>query len=129
MLLEINGAELEFDIFDAETAEKYEVALNNMSVAGEEASKIGKEGKLSECIRAQCEGVFDFFDDIFGTGTAEIVFGEKTNLRICLDAAAKVINSVDEQQKELKDLQEQFGITEQNPAHLNRAQRRAAMRK
>lgn len=123
MLLNLNGVELEFDIFDADTAENYEVALKTLEEAGKEAQLAGETGKLSENIRMQCEGVFDFIDDIFGDGTSKEVFGEKTNLREALNIANKVINSVEEQRKEFEEEQASsvFAVA-QKP---NRAQRRA----
>ena len=120
MLLNLNGIEVEFDIFDADTAEKYEIALDNLEASGEEAKKTGQNGKLSEIIRMQCEGVIDFVDDIFGDGTAREIFGERTNLRESLKIAKQIIDAGDKQRKEF-EAERMLEVSEKS----NRAQRRA----
>ena len=53
------------------------------------------EGKRqSELIRAQCTAVFNFFDEVFGDGTAKKVFGKSVNLTTCLNAYEDIIKAV-----------------------------------
>lgn len=113
--------ELDFDVYELETAKAYEDALNQVI----ESSKLidGKSG-LPENIKEVCEVIFGFFDDLFGEGFHKQVFGEKTNLRECLAAFKEFTTSVQAQKDELKDIVPQL-IEAPTP---NRAARRAASR-
>lgn len=79
----INGVELNFDAFDAgqsEIAEKALEPIHNFK----ENDFIGM--KNSEVIRIFCGKVFDFFNQVFGEGTDKKVFGNKTNMKLCIEA-------------------------------------------
>lgn len=111
--------ELDFDIFDADTAEAYEEATKQ---AQKEAVK--KEGEtLSECIRRQCGAVFNFFDTLFGEGFHRELFGERTNLMECLGAFREFIKLVNDQRGALDTM---LAETQAEGMAPNRAQRRAA---
>lgn len=114
-MLEINGVALEFDILDADTAERYESATEAVvKQLGElDLDKMSQ----AEAIRQECYIVFDYFDAIFGEGTAKTIFGEKTNIGICAAAMEQVSNSAAEQNKAFSDR-----LTKYRP---NRASRRA----
>lgn len=115
--MKINGVELEdIDIFDADTAEKYEIAVKKVQ---EEAvqSKSLEVTSLSGAIRKQCNAVFNCFNTMFGDGTDRKVFGSKVNLMICLKAFEELIVHVDEQQQEVEKLANKYSP--------NRAQKRA----
>lgn len=91
-MITINDVELEFDVMDADTAHRYEDALN----AALEKKSVDVE-TLAESIRVQCTAVFEFFNEVFGPGTDRKVFGEKTNLTACLDAFDIVVESASAQ--------------------------------
>lgn len=82
--INVNGVELEIDLFDADTAEKVEDELEQVRIRVE-ALQNKKGIKLSDAIREGCRAVFDCFDNTFGEGTAKKIFGGKTNLKQCLD--------------------------------------------
>lgn len=91
--------ELIFDIFDADTAERYETATQ-----GVETASVKIEGeRLSEGIRRQCAAVFAFFDALFGVGFHKNLFGERTNLIECLDAFAEFVALASAQQSAVND--------------------------
>ncbi len=80
---EYNGEKYEFDLMDADNAELF----NRATAALEEKEKHGKEVTgLGNIIRYSCDMVYEFFDDIFGEGTAEKMFGKDYNLRTCSEA-------------------------------------------
>ena len=113
--MKFRGMELDFDVFDAETAEAYEEAIQRV----QESRNDAPQGEtLSQTIRRQCERIFDFFDDLFGDGFHKQVFGERTNLRECADAFAEFTTAVSAQKTELDER-----ISLYTP---NRAARRAA---
>lgn len=68
---EINGLSLEFDLEDADCAERYENAFEKMS---EEEKQVPKDGRLSTRIRAYCRLFRGFYDDLFGEGTSGKIF-------------------------------------------------------
>lgn len=109
--------ELNFDIYDAETAEKFEVATERVEAAG------GKvEGEtLSAAIRRQCNAIFMFFDGLFGEGFHRELFGERTNLLECLDAFSEFMALADAQQMAISDRMSKY--------LPNRAGRRASAKK
>ena len=89
----INNVNLpDINVADALAMERYEHAHDNVAKAMNDLQPEGK--RQSELIRAQCTAVFNFFDEIFGDGTAKKVFGESVNLTICLNAYADVIKAV-----------------------------------
>ena len=95
-MLEINGVELEFDILDADVAERYETALDALYEEIEALDLKSMSG--AEVIRKECYAIFDCFDSIFGEGTAGTVFGEKTNLGTCTAALEQLIDHATKQQ-------------------------------
>ncbi|WP_018592625.1 DUF6673 family protein [Terrisporobacter glycolicus] len=118
MILKINNEEIEldFDVYDVDTSEKYEDALKEV-IQGNES--LEDNASTSQIIREQCKLVFKFFNDIFGEGTDKDVFGDKVNLRICLDALEQVIANANTQVEGMKNR-----VNKYSP---NRAQRRKKM--
>lgn len=109
----VNGVDLgQYDIFDADQAEKYEKVLD-------EASKpIKAEGlKTSAVIRKQCEIVFNVFNSLLGEGTDKKVFGDRVNIRVCLEAFASLVEQINSQKEEVDKLTAKYSP--------NRAQRRS----
>lgn len=99
----INGKAFELDIFELETAQRFETAVEQVYVKAE-AVKQAAEGemKISDAIRAQCETVFDFFDTLFGKGAARKVFGARVNLIQCIDAFEDAIRQIEGQKKAIE---------------------------
>ena len=113
--------ELDFDIFDADTAELYEQAARE---AGKEAAQ--KPGEtLADCIRRQYGAVFRFFDTLFGEGFHKELFGGRTNLAECLEAFREFIGQVNAQKATLDTM---VAAVKEQGAAPNRAVRRAAAR-
>lgn len=115
--------EVDFDIFDADTAEDYEAAVEqaraeNVSVPGE---------TLATAIRRQCGAVFTFFDAVLGEGAHKDIFGERTNLIECLEAFREFVKAVDEQKAKLNTMLAEVEAETASAAPApNRAQRRAS---
>lgn len=80
---EYNGYQFEFDLMNAETADRYDQALVKME---EKEKCIRKSGRLNETIKDTCDMVYDFFDGIFGEGASEKIIGKNYNLRACSEA-------------------------------------------
>lgn len=92
MTINISGVELELDIYDVDVYEKYEHEVNEVSRKVNEESPEGLSTAAS--LRYQCGVVKDFFDAVFGPGTAEELFHGKNNIRDTNDAYLTVIKAV-----------------------------------
>lgn len=114
-MLKICGQELELDLFDADTMEIYEKSLNKVVERSKESAK-HTELSNAESIRKTCGIVKDFFDEVFGDGTAEKLFKGKNNLAICMDAFGIVSSEAGKMKGQVN------AIT--NKYNMNRAQRR-----
>lgn len=97
--MNINGIEFQLDIYDADTADRYEQAIELLRAVPPPE----KDTRLSDSIRTQCHAVFSFFEILFGKGSAEKVFGSSTNLSKCIEATEQVILEVNRQQKTMVD--------------------------
>ncbi len=114
-MLKICNQELELDLFDADTMEKYESAMNKVL----KTSKDLKEGSgmsNADGIREMCGIVKEFFDELFGTGTAEKLFKGKNNLAICMDAFGIVSAEAGKMKGQVNSIVNKYD--------MNRAQRR-----
>lgn len=73
----INGLELEMDLDDAETLEKYEEAFTEMDVQEKE---FPKDGKTSEIVRRYCDLYYRLFENIFGKDNADKIVQKKYHM-------------------------------------------------
>lgn len=113
----------EIDFNDADDLELFE---NAIEIAKKELDDLNPDGKrASEVIRKGCNVIFECFDKIFGEGTAKKVFGDKTNIRICLEAFRDLKAEGEKQDEELERMAAELN-TVYNP---NRATRRANLKK
>lgn len=112
--MKINNVELtDLDLLDAEVAEKYENAINELNSKAKESTNEGL--KLSQIITRECTLIFDFFNSLFGEGTDKKVFGDKTNYKVCLNAFKEVIDFTSEQTKEIEK-----SFAKYSPARIKR---------
>lgn len=108
------GVELEYDFFDADLLEKYEAENLHLN---EEFSKLDYDSMSNaDALRAQCQIVNNFFDHVFGAGTADTLFHGKCNIKDHLIAFSDVVKYSTTKDNELRDIMNQY-----TP---NRAQRR-----
>lgn len=113
-----NGSpEYHFDIADADDAEKFERANEQMQAAEKLQAK---DGKLSNLTRSTCKMIKDFLTTCLGEEAVIAFFGDKDNLTNCYEAYAGFLNMVAAQRDQLQHTQ--FGI---KAGQGNRAQRRS----
>jgi len=94
----INKIELEdIDILDVNVAKKVGAAIDEVIEKGNSMKNIKT---LSGVIEKQCDAVFECFNKIFGEGTDKKVFGDKKNLRVCLNAFNELFEQIKEQKNE-----------------------------
>lgn len=94
IIWKINDYEFELDLYDADTADRYEQAFEKMAV---KEKALPKDGKLSEYTRAYCNMFKELYDDLFGKGAGEKILGDKANIRICNEIYLKFLDFVSEQ--------------------------------
>lgn len=101
--IEINGTMLEFNIYDADTFERYEKAENRIKEAPEKAKKRQETEGFAGYIRSYCEDVKKGFDEVFGEGAGAKVCGENDDLEVCAECFASLAQAVKDQAKKLKE--------------------------
>ena len=75
-----NEQAFEMDLTDADFAEKYQSAFETLAT---EEEKLPKDGRLSDIIRANCNIYYNLFDNIFGEGSGQKIFGGKHSVELC----------------------------------------------
>ena len=121
-LWEINGKTYELDLEDAETAERYEAAFEQME---KEEKQMPKDGKISVRIRAYYSLFVNLYDRIFGAGSGKEILGDKPNTRTCNEVYDNLLLFVATQKQQTLEFQNAI-VNKYSP---NRAQRRAAANK
>lgn len=108
-------AEVEFDIADADSSDRFEQAVKKMA---EDEKGLPKTGKLSTIYRAQCKLIKDFFDGCVGPGTGDKICTKADNVRICYDAYDEFLKFVSAQKSGIMSYKDVFS------KYSNREQRR-----
>lgn len=117
--MNILGVELEYDFFDADQLEAYE--RENQKVAEDIKEPTQYEGKsAADSLRIQCRIVDNFFDALFGAGTAQKLFKGKANIRDHMEAFGIMAQGAMNAREELDEIEDKY-----TP---NRAERRQAER-
>lgn len=87
-MITIFKQEFDFDIYDVDDRKKFDTEYPKVMKA--------KDGDLTnpDGMRKFCEAVFVFFDALFGGGARKKLFGEKTNIYVCLEAVAEFMEQM-----------------------------------
>ena len=112
-----NGVEYSFDARDADDAEKFEKALENMA---ETEKTLPKEGRLSTIYRAHCETIKQFFDDIFGEGAGIAICTEKSNVTVHYDAYDELLKLVRSQRNDVTRATNKYSAHRRKKKHNNK---------
>lgn len=125
--MKILDAEFDINFLEAETAERYDAAINNYNKAHAEFSK--QQHGYADTIKSACYIVFDFLNDLLGEGAADEIFGDSCDLRAAMRAMQAIHDEFKRQTSEMYQEFPEFaaaaGIAKQNIPQ-NREQRRAA---
>lgn len=98
----VNGKELEYDIFDADMAELFELEMKAVTEKMDALSQKKDSLPLSQSIRIQCEAVAECFDNLFGAGTSVRIFDGKVNLLLALKCFEELIGGIQAQKEEVQ---------------------------
>lgn len=124
--MKILDAEFDINFLEAETAERYDAAINNYNKAHDELKK--EHHSYADVIRSTCYIVFDFLNDLLGDGAADEIFGDNCDLLLAMRAMKAVTDEfkrqTDEMYKEFPEFAAAAGANLQLSPQ-NRAQCRA----
>lgn len=104
----INGVDLELDLMDADVVEKFE-DLNKWIVKKIQDPNAYEGLSTADGMRYQCACVNEYFDKLFGAGTAEKVFHKNNNLGIRMEGFAQVTALPGEVKPFMDDLSAKYG--------------------
>ena len=121
--MKFNGVELELDLMDADIMEKYEYELQKVVSDIQEPKQY--EGKTTaQGMRLQCRHVNDFFDRLFGTGTASKLFEGSNNIEKHMEAFGMATNMAKQVKDRTFEIMNKYG----SQRIQNREERRAGKR-
>lgn len=116
----INGVTLQGDFMDADFVGPYEEATKKMQATAT-ASRGKQYASVAEGYLEQCRTVDEYFDDIFGPGTAVKVFqGSEHNIMVHLKAVEELTNWAQSEKKKLNDFTNKY--TQRQNAQIQRQQ-------
>lgn len=122
--MNIFGVELEYDFFDADQLEVYE--RENAKVAEDIKEPTQYEGKsTADALRIQCQIVDNFFDAVFGSGTAQKIFKGKANIRDHMEAFGIVAQGAMSAREELDKIEDKYTPTRAERRQTERDNRQA----
>ena len=108
-IVNVNGTSLELDLMDADVMERYESMNKKIS---EQVQNINSmPGTTADKMRKICGMVRDYFDEIFGAGTAMQVFGNSQKLDIYLEAFGVVASASNSLSDKVKNLTEKYSAS------------------
>jgi hypothetical protein len=99
--INLNGLEIEYDFTDADNWDRMQDAVADL----EEYDRTHEfdASNPSDAIRHACNGYNQFFDQVFGEGTADKMFHGKSSMKEHKDAFMKVIELANGQIEEAND--------------------------
>ena len=104
--MKIRNIEVEFDFLDADDMERFENEARKVIAECEVQKK--QKMSYSQMIRKQC-GIIDvFFNNVFGEGTSEKLFGNKCNLNDHITAFEEIVKEKETQQKSIVSTLERY---------------------
>ena len=111
---ELNGVEVEYDAFDADTAGAMEAMRKDITKAGETVKNLkGDTSKMT--VATLCQAVKKGLDGVFGEGMGEKICGKKHNMLICADVYGALLLEDERQAETIKEnpnVQHLLGLVE-----------------
>ena len=116
----INGVKLELDLMDIDVLEKFEDEME-LVIKKTNSTEMQKYKKGSEGLRAQCDVVECFIDQVFGEGMSQKIFNGKKNIIEHLTAFGEISSMADEMRDGVKEVKDRY-----SPKRLENRQARRA---
>ena len=104
--MKIRNIEVDFNFLDADDIERFE---NEAEKIRKECETIKKQNlSYSQAIREECRIINNFFDNVFGKGVSDKIFGNKNNLEEHIKAFEDVVKEKINQQKGFETTLERY---------------------
>lgn len=94
--MKIKNIEVNFEFLDADDMERFENESKNVIAKCELKEK--EKLSYSQIIREECKIINTFFDNVFGEGVSEKLFGNKSNLQEHIEAFEEIVKEKEKQQ-------------------------------
>lgn len=99
-----NGVDLTLDMFDRDTLKKVNAAGRAFQNTTNAQIKNGQFKDAEQAVELSCNGVFKYFDDIFGEDTHKKMFGDEVNFRVVIEVYKAFAKYAKEQVNGIKDV-------------------------
>ena len=99
--MKIKNIEVDFNFLDADDIERFEKEAKKVRQECEIKGK--EEMSYSQLIREECRIINNFFDNVFGEGVSEKLFGNKSNLEDHIKAFEDIVQEKIEKQRGLQN--------------------------
>ena len=113
--MKIRNVEVDFNFLDADDIERFEKEAEKVKQECE--IKGNEEMSYSQVIREECRIINNFFDNVFGEGVSEKLFGNKSNLEDHIKAFEDIVKQKIEQQKGLESTFERYQPNREQKRH------------
>ena len=111
----VNNVELELNLMDADVVERFERLNNEIQVKIQDQANY--EGKsTADGMRFQCRCIDDFFNDLFGAGTADKVFPKNNDLGVRMEGFGQVMALSETTRRDMEAISNKYTGRAQNRA-------------
>lgn len=108
MTIKVKGHEFDGDFYDVDFMERYEASTRALQIKTQ-AVQSEKYPTTADGYRALIRIVDEFFDAVFGDGSAALIFeGQRGNVREHLEAVDELNGQAAEQKKGLNDITNRY---------------------
>ena len=104
--MRIKNIEIDFDFLDADDIDRFENGLKKVKKECELKDK--QELTHGQVIRAECDIIDKFLDDVFGKGISERLFEGKKNLGEHIKVFEELVNEKNQKQKDLQNTLDRY---------------------
>jgi len=102
--MKVRNVELDFSITNLENIKKIENAYKKI----QEDSETFKSDDFFEQMEHECKVGKAFFDEVFGEGTAQKLFGDENDFEVIMDSMIEVVEEIDKKKKALNSKMEKY---------------------
>ena len=102
--MKIKNIEIDFSITNLDNIKKLESAYKKI----QEDSENFKSDDFFEQMEHECKIGKAFFDEVFGEGTAQRIFGDEDDFEVIMDTMIEVVEEIDKKKKALNSKMEKY---------------------
>lgn len=106
--MNINGIEFELNLYDYNTAKRYEDAIKTLSCAK------GKATGMAETIKEQCGFARGFIDAVLGKGSSDKLFEDTLDLYAYTSVVGQILSEGEKQKADYAELVAKYAPNRDN---------------